>query len=192
MGPVLAVALLLSGCAWTSLLPGGTAAATTSGGGYGIVDTNQTICYGNSSAISTPGKGEAFCGQDAQIDGNQPQYVDNADGTVTDLVTGLMWVKSAGEKVTHEQAVAGAAACSAGGHTDRRLPTLKELYSLIDFAGTDVDPGAASGATPFIDTSVFGFSYGDPSTGERIIDSQWARAPSMRERARSSAGSCSA
>jgi len=31
-----------------------------------------------------------------------------------------------------------------------------------------------SGLTPFIDSSVFEFTYGDMSAGERIIDSQWA------------------
>ena len=40
--------------------------------------------------------------------GNQPSYVDNGDGTVTDLNTGLMWQQDPGEKMTYDQAIAGA------------------------------------------------------------------------------------
>lgn len=53
------------------------------------------------------------------------------------------------------------------------MPTIKELYSLIDFRGLDLNPEGTRGATPFIDTNYFGFEYGDTSAGERIIDVQW-------------------
>src|SRR3990170_5469204 len=61
---------------------------------YVVVDTSQTTFYDNSKTISLPQAGEPFYGQDAQYEGNQPSYRDNGDGTVTDLVTGLMWQKS--------------------------------------------------------------------------------------------------
>ena len=117
-----------------------------------------------------------FFGQDAQYQGNQPAYRDNADGTVTDLVTGLMWQKNPGPKKTFAEAVAGATTCRVGGYTDWRLPSIKELYSLILFSGEDVDPFATdtSDQKPFIDTDYFGFVYGDPAKGERVIDSQIA------------------
>ncbi len=61
---------------------------------YPVVDTGQTLSYNNQMEITAPGVGEAFYGQDANYSGNQPDYTDNGDGTVTDNVTGLMWQKS--------------------------------------------------------------------------------------------------
>jgi len=143
---------------------------------YAIVDTGQVRCYSDHSEIAYPKPGQAFYGQDAQYVANPPQYKDNGDGTVSDLVTGLMWQKDPGEKKTFRQAVAGASKCRLGGHDDWRLPTIKELYSLILFSGTDPDPRSTNIAQqkPFIDTDAFVFKYGDARRGERIIDSQYA------------------
>jgi len=143
---------------------------------YPIVDTSQERCYDNGQEITYPKGGEPFFGQDAQYLGNQPAYRDNEDGTITDLVTGLMWQKGPGPKKTLEEAIAGASACRVGGYDDWRLPSIKEMYSLIMFYGEDVSPHLtdASGLKPFINTEYFDFSYGDPAEGERIIDSQMA------------------
>jgi len=155
-----------------ALLAARLAAAAT----YTIVDTAQVRAYDNTQEVPYPKPGEPFCGQDAQYEGNAPSYRDNGDGTVSDLVTGLMWVRDPGEKKTFEQAIAGASKCSVGGHDDWRLPTIKELYSLILFSGTDPDPRSANSARqkPFINTDVFAFRYGDPARNERTIDSQYA------------------
>jgi hypothetical protein len=141
---------------------------------YPIVDTDQGKCYGAQSQMDCPQQGTAFFGQDAQYDGNQPSYMDNDDGTITDNVTGLMWQKDPGEKMTYQQAVVGADSFTLAGYDDWRLPTIKELYSLIQFDGLDPSGPGTSGLIPFIDTDYFAFEYGDESTGERIIDSQWA------------------
>ena len=161
---------------------------TSDATGYAIVDTGQTACYDNNSElVICPAEGEPFYGQDNQHDGHQPSYTDNGDGTVTDNVTGLMWQKSpdtdgdgdidAADKLTYDEAVAGAGTLNLGGYSDWRLPTIKELYSLIDFSGRDPSGYAGTDTTgliPFIDTDYFDFAYGDTNAGERIIDSQYA------------------
>ena len=143
---------------------------------YTIVDTAQIRCYSNNAEIEFPKANADFFGQDAQYIGNEPAYKNNGDGTVTDLNTGLMWQSDPGEKMTFKQAVAGAATCRVGRYDDWRLATIKELYSLILFSGTDPDPRSqnSSRQRPFIDTKYFKFRYGNPDHGERIIDSQFA------------------
>ena len=170
----LIVVLSLSGCSFLAWFDGATAVAQTSGMTYPIVDTNQSKTYDATSVIAAPSEGEPFFGQDAQVDGNQPSYVDNGDGTVTDLVTGLMWTQDYYGKTTYAEASASADSFELAGYDDWRLPTVKELYSLIDFSGEDVNPTGRTAGNPFIDTDVFAFAYGDTSAGERIIDSQWA------------------
>jgi len=141
---------------------------------YSIVDTGQDRCYDDRSEISYPRKGQTFFGQDAQYSGNQPACRDNKDGTVTDLNTSLMWQSDPCEKKTYAEIVAGISRCRTGGYNDWRLPTIKELYSLILFSGIDCDPRGNTGNIPFIDTDYFKFQYGKAEDGDRIIDSQWA------------------
>jgi len=175
--PLLALVMALflaTGCAFLPWWPDDTAIAQTSGVPYPIVDTAQELTYDDSSVIAAPTESQRFYGQDAQVDGNQPSYVADGDGTVTDLVTGLMWTQGYYGKMSQSQAAAYAESFELAGYSDWRLPTIKELYSLIDFSGEDVDPMSSSASNPFIDTRYFDFAYGDTSAGERIIDSQWA------------------
>jgi hypothetical protein len=162
--PALLGYFLVVGCA-------GTQEAT---GRYPVVGTGQQVCYSDVGEMAAPGPNEPFFGQDAQNAGVQPAYRNNGDGTITDLNTGLMWAKAVGAKVTHAEAAAGASSFDLAGYTDWRLPTIKELYSLILFSGTDVSGWwTTEGATPFLDTAFFDFAYGDPNAGERLIDAQY-------------------
>lgn len=142
--------------------------------GYPIVDTGQLNCYDDQGGytIAAPAPGNAFAGQDAQYVGNQPSYRDNGDGTVTDLNTGLMWQQTPDleNKITFASAFTTAADMNLGGHSDWRVPTLKELYSLIDFSGETGQSEAD--AIPYIDTNYFDFVYGDTNV-ERHIDAQY-------------------
>jgi len=90
------------------------------------------------------------------------RFVDNNDGAITDTTLGLMWTKvTIAKDKTHGQATDAAAQCTAGGHTDWRLPTVEELFLLAD----------RKRISPAIDTDVFPDTYNDwywTST-----DSQW-------------------
>ena len=143
---------------------------------YVVVDTGQHTCYDDSNEVGCPQPGEAFFGQDAQYRATEPAYRDNGDGTVMDLNTGLMWQQDPGEKMTFTEAVAGAETFDLAGYDDWHLPTIKELYSLIDFSGLDprLEDTDVSSQRPFIDTEYFAFEYGDTEAGERIIDAQFA------------------
>ncbi len=148
--------------------------------GYSLVGTDQGLCYDDQASLSCPASGEAYHGQDAQYDGVQPSYQDNGDGTVTDLVTGLMWQQDPGEKMSRDEGWEGAEQCTLAGYEDWRLPSIKELYSLILFSGTDPsgceELGGCDDALPFIDDEAFVFEYGDESAGERMIDAQYLSA----------------
>lgn len=154
---------------------------------YPVVDTGQSDCFDNLDIITSPTPGSSFYGQDAQYSGYQPSYTDNNDGTITDNVTGLMWTKSpdlnhdglinVSDKLTHPEALASADTLTASGYTDWRLPSIKELYSLILFSGLDCsgyDGNNPDQLVPFINTDYFDFGYGDENSGERIIDAQFA------------------
>ena len=142
---------------------------------YPVVDTNQTTFYDNETEIDAPLEGEAFYGQDASYEGIQSSYTDNGDGTVTDDNTGLMWAQSAEQNLSYDEAVAGAETYDLADYDDWRLPAIKELYSLMDFSGTDPICGDDDSCEiePFIDTDVFDFEYGDESAGERLVDVQY-------------------
>ncbi|MEW6702976.1 MAG: DUF1566 domain-containing protein, partial [Bacteroidota bacterium] len=173
----------LSTCMFITFLFAGILTAQTN---YKIVDTGQKKYYNNNTEITAPTVGKSFYGQDANYNGNQPSYTDNGDGTITDNVTGLMWTKSydingdgvkdTKDKLYSDEAKISAAWRRTGGYTDWRLPTIKELYSLILFSGAEISPNATStnGVVPFINTTYFDIGYGELSAGERLIDAQVA------------------
>lgn len=145
--------------------------ATVASSGYAVVDTNQIFCFDNTKkldCLSSPL-------QDANYIGNQPSYTNNGDGTVTDNVTGLMWQKDPGSKVSYAEGIAGLSTFNLAGHNDWRVPTIKELYSLILFDGTDPSSckSGKCSVIPFINNQIFSFKYGDTAAGERPIDSQF-------------------
>jgi hypothetical protein len=144
---------------------------------YPLVDTGQQYCYSETVSIPCPASGAPFFGQDAQYLGEPPAYSDNGDGTITDLTSGLMWSQDPGAKVTFKEAREGAETFNLGDYSDWRLPSIKELYSLILFSGNDPSGcqtlDMCPNLVPFIDNSVFIFNYGDTNVGERIIDAQF-------------------
>ena len=96
-------------------------------------------------------------------------YTNNGDGTITDNVTGLMWEKDMGTKITFNEAFNKADDSTLGRHEDWRVPSIKEIYSLILFTGQVKGETARE---MFIDTDYFDQPIGDISLGEREIDAQ--------------------
>ncbi len=168
------------------LLGSGLAIAET----YPVVDTGQTIYYdGLDDVISAPqNPSDDFYGQDAQHAGNQPSYSVIANGAVVrDNVTGLYWTQSidwdagpgigVGDKFLRTELTTqlqNLNDTAYGDRTDWRVPTVKELYSLILFSGIQPQPIASSGTGGqfFLDGSVLDFSWGDTGAADRIIDMQ--------------------
>jgi hypothetical protein len=79
---------------------------------YPVVDTGQAKCYDERArVIGCPAAGRDLSGQDAQHAGHAPDYRDNGDGTVTDLVTGLMWQKAPTGGLSWDEAATATGDC---------------------------------------------------------------------------------
>jgi hypothetical protein len=105
--------------------------------------TGQTECWDTAGNLIPC----AGTGQDGEFQTGAPlSYTDNGNGTITDNNTGLMWEKKSNDGTfnsftilyTWDQAftvhVAGLNAGTFGGHSDWRLPNVRELESIVDYA----------------------------------------------------------
>jgi quinol monooxygenase YgiN len=112
-----------------------------------VAQTGQKQCWNVSGAlIDCTGTGQDGAIQ-AGVPWPTPRFTDNEDGTVTDNLTGLIWLKDADRfgEVTWEEALTYARNLASGGRglTDGsmagawRLPTIRELFSLIDYGTAD-------------------------------------------------------
>lgn len=111
-----------------------------------------------------------------------PRFTDNGDGTITDNLTALMWLKNAncaGVRATSQQnALAMVAELNATGrmnaidcgdaalHKDWRLPNIREMESLINFGFTAPAFSGASGQT--------NGTANDPFSNFQILDGYWS------------------
>ena len=109
-----------------------------------VPQTGQAICYNSlGNPIDCTGTGQDGDIQ-AGVTVHGPRFTDQHNGTVRDSLTGLIWLKQGNcfEFVTWDQAlseantlVSGRCGLSDGSVAgDWRLPNLKELMSLIDYA----------------------------------------------------------
>lgn len=101
-----------------------------------IPDTGITKCYDNEKEIPCPTEErDDFFGQDAQYNSpvRQHSYTDNGDGTVTDNVTGLMWLQNDDENRRNWQdAIDYCDSLNFSNYSDWRLPNYYELSFLTD------------------------------------------------------------
>lgn len=114
-----------------------------------LPSTGQNLCYNMAGGVISC----AGTGQDGELQAGvawpTPRFTDNGNGTVTDLLTGLVWLKDAGcatfqpsTGITWDQALSASNALKSGqcGLTDGsvagdwRLPNVTEIESLIDLS----------------------------------------------------------
>jgi Protein of unknown function (DUF1566)/Putative binding domain, N-terminal len=125
---------------------------------FGLPDTGQTNCYDlQMFVIPCPAPGQAMA-QDGSYSMNPLSYTDNGNGTVTDNNTGLMWQKDDDgvnynwyqASGTYDDALNSDSrnVCGelrTGGYSDWRLPTRRELVSIVNYGV----------AAPSVDTKYF-------------------------------------
>ncbi len=122
-----------------------------------IPDSNQGSCFNNYQMISCPKIDEEFYGQDGNFNGTAPSYRDNKDGTISDLITGLIWQKSHNsQRKNYYDAKKYCESLTLGNQSDWRLPTIKELFSIADFRGS-------TGTKYFINSTYFELKLPDSS-----------------------------
>ena len=105
-----------------------------------LPQTGQTTCYNASgtavTCVGTGQDGENLAG----VAWPSPRFVDNADGTVTDKLTGLIWSKDANPSSTArtwQEALDYVKTLNTTkymGYSDWRLPNKNELRSLLDLS----------------------------------------------------------
>jgi len=121
----------------------------------GLPATGQTKCYDDQWS-RLPCDSAAFPGQDGFYQAGCPmesRFVDNGDGTVSDNCTGLMWQKdtadtsgngSIGDEdlLIWREALMYCENLEFAGHSDWRLPNLRELQSIVNYGRFDpaIDP----------------------------------------------------
>jgi len=69
-----------------------------------------------------------------KIEKNGLFFLDNSDGTITDLKTGLMWQKEPLGPYKWDEALSITATLQLAGYSNWRLPDRNELLSLVDFS----------------------------------------------------------
>jgi hypothetical protein len=128
---------------------------------YPVTDASQSNCYdtvgSNISCAST--------GQDGAYSLLTQLFCDHEDDTVTDMRTALMWTKQVYGPMSISAALSSTATFSLAGYSDWRIPTMKELYSTIDFDGVT---GTSEATNIPYQNPVFEVEYGTT----RYIDGQ--------------------
>lgn len=129
------------------------------GGVASVPRTGQTLCYDTDGTVIDC----AGTGQDAEyqygVAWPDPRLTDHGNGSVTDNLTGLVWLKNANcfstRRWTYALSDANKLASGSCGLTDGsregdwRLPNARELFSLIDFG--HIEPALPDGH-PFTNT----------------------------------------
>jgi len=146
-------------------------ASTINAEAFKLPDTGQTTCYDASGNVIMDASGNVpTCpapnsplAQDGSYSINPPSYTDNTDGTVTDTNTGLTWQKQ--DDGTLRYWDEASSYCASLG-TDWRLPTKKELITIVDYSipypGPTINPiftGTPQNSAYWTSTDCKGYPY---------------------------------
>lgn len=133
-----------------------------------LSDANFAAYDGTNPPVTLPATGQHVsyaAGDDAALDQGvawsaATRFTDNADGTIADTLTGLIWLKNAGclgsalwaDALTAANQLASGACGLTDGSTagQWRMPNLNELESLTDVSAANP---ALSAANPFVNVS---------------------------------------
>lgn len=136
-----------------------------------LIQTGQLLCYGYPGGEQINCEGTYLDGElRTGISFRYPRWEHLDDGTIRDLVTGLIWQRDANCFFTHYWGAVGSPfgymnwtraarlvtrlndgdyeLCSYG-HTDWRIPNIHELASLIDYGNTDLSIVSLPEGIPF-------------------------------------------
>ncbi len=123
--------------------------STNTGGGIGPHPKTQTLSAGGTSRFHA-----------RYVRGAPPttghNYLNNLDGTVTDLDTGLMWAQTPSGALTWTGALNYAENLTLAGYADWRMPNVNELQSLVDLTrAVATTATTAAGAVAPVNRTLF-------------------------------------
>ena len=123
---------------------------------YSLPATGQTTCSNDTEEIACPQPGEEYFGQDGSYRAGVPMaYTTPGNGTVTDQVTGLLWDRNPYTvQQNYTDAAAYCDALSLGGHDDWRVPSQRELVTILNI-GVSPPTWSAAFSGPYANAGYF-------------------------------------
>jgi hypothetical protein len=119
-------------CIWLVCLVG---AGSSPVAAYTLPATGQTLCYGDTAQIECPRPGQEYYGQDGNYQAGAAMHY-TVQGTnsdmVLDVVTGLTWLRNPYGRDYYADGAAYCAALSLEGYADWRVPSQRELITMLD------------------------------------------------------------
>lgn len=155
-----------------------------------LPETGQTTCYDETGNVIAC----AGTGQDGELQMGvawpSPRFTDNGNGTVTDNLTGLMWLKDANciatqypgfdtdARVTWQNALNFVAGINNGTYsncgasfTDWRLPNVNELESLIN--AEEANNATWLNGQGFSNVQMYGYWSSSTFVGQNLLTYAW-------------------
>lgn len=99
----------------------------------------------------------------------QNNIVDNGDGTLTDMSTGLMWQQAEPEAMTWTEALTYCENLQFAGYDDWRMPNRNELQSIFDYSTNN----PAIDFAEFPDTASLHYYWSSTACAWAVEDSVW-------------------